>query len=98
MAEQIDWREKQPPQVAYVRLARSEVLRISRHYPRAQKPRTPRHQRDIYQKQSGRPSTLKGREMAIINQTDNGTGSKVTRYTFLEGNVGALNMGFLELN
>ena len=72
MTEQIDWRAKQPPQVACV----SEVLRTLRHDPRAQS--QGHHtvgrleERGVDRGSSRRPS-LKGRERAIMSQMNAGT-------------------------
>ena len=94
MTEQIDWREKQPPQVACV----SEVLRTLRHYPRAQS--QGHHtvdrleERGVDRGSSRRPS-LKGRERAIVRQTNIGTVSKATLGKTSERPSGA-HMGFSE--
>ena len=57
-------------------LGRSEVLRSSRHYLRAQSRRR-LEERDV-ERGSARRSSLKGRERAIVNQTNVGTVSKAT--------------------
>ena len=94
MTEQIDWRAKQPPQVACV----SEVLRTLRHDPRAQS--QGHHtvgrleERGVDRGSSRRPS-LKGRERAIVNQTNIGTVSKATLGETSERRDGE-HMGFSE--
>ena len=94
MNEQIDWRAKQPPQVACV----SEGLRTLRHYPRAQS--QGHHtvdrleERGVDRGSSRRPS-LKGRERVIFRQTNIGTVSKATLGETSEKRSGA-HMGFSE--
>ena len=60
-------------------LGRSEVLRSLRHYLRAQSPghHTRLEERGV-ERGSARRSSLKGRERAVVNQTNIGTVSKAT--------------------
>ena len=75
MTEQIDWRAKQPSEVACFSLGRSEVLRSFRHYLRAQSQGHPTidclEERGM-ERRSARRSSLKGRERAIVKRTDIG--------------------------
>ena len=71
-------------------LGRSEVLRSLRHYLRAQS--YGHHTIDRLEKRgvergSARRSSLKGRERAIVNQTNIGTFSKATLGTLLRDGV-----------
>ena len=74
-------------------LGRSEVLRSLRHYLRAQS--YGHHTIDRLEKRgvergSARRSSLKGRERAIVNQTNLGTVSKATLGKLLRDGVGRL--------
>ena len=80
MTEQIDWRAKQTLTSGLL-LGRSEVLRSLRHYPRAQS--QGHHSIDRLEERgvergSARRSSLKGRERAIVSQTNIGTVLKAT--------------------
>ena len=80
MAEQTDWREK-ATFTSGLHLGRSEVLRSLRHYLRAQSQghhTIDRLEERGVERGSARRSSLKGREMVIVNQTNIGTASKVT--------------------
>ena len=71
-------------------LGRSEVLRSLRHYLRAK--RQGHHTSDRLEERgmgrgSARRSSLKGRERAIVNQTNIGTVSKATLRKFLRHGV-----------
>ena len=72
--EQLDWRAKQPSQSDLL-LGRSKVLRSLRHCQRAQS--QGHHTINHLEERSARPSSLIGRERAIV-QTKTGTGSKAT--------------------
>ena len=77
MTEQMDWRAKQTS--PWLASRKIEVLRNSRHYLRAQSPR--HHSIDRLEERgvkrgSTRRSSLKGRDRAIVNQTNTGTVSK----------------------
>ena len=80
-------------------LGRSEVLRSLRHYLRAQSQghRTiDRLEERGVERGSARRSSLKGRERAIVNQTNSGTVSKTTLGKFLRDGVEHTIMGFSE--
>ena len=88
MTEQIDRRAKQPSNGLL--LGRSEVLRSLRHYLRAQS----QGYHTIYcldergvERGSARRSSLKGRERAIVSQTNIGTVSKATLRKFPKDGV-----------
>ena len=71
-------------------LGRSKVLRSLRHYLRAQSQghHTPdRLEERGVERGSARRSCLKGRERAIVNQTNNGTVSKATSGKLLRDGV-----------
>ena len=88
--EQIDWRAKQPSQVACV--LKTEVLRSLRHWLRAQSHghhTIDRLEERGVEKESARRSSLKGRERAIVNQKTIGTVSKATLGKTSEGWDGA---------
>ena len=85
MTEQIDWLAKPP-----LFLGRSEVLRSLRHYLRAQsqgRHTTDRLEERGVERGSSRRSSLKGRERAIVNQTNTGTVSKITLGKRMKGDV-----------
>ena len=80
-------------------LGRSEVLRSLRHYLRAQSQghRTiDRLEERGVERGSARRSSLKGRERAIVNQTNIGTVSKTTLGKLLGDGVERIIMGFSE--
>ena len=67
-------------------LGRSEVLRSSRHYLQAQSQRhhtIDRLEERGVEKGSARRSSLKGRERAVVSQTNTGTVSKATSWKLL---------------
>ena len=97
MIEQIDCWEKQPI-TSGLRLGRSEVLRSLGHYLQAQSQghyTIGRLEQRGMERGSVRRSSLKGRERAIVNQTNIGTVSKATLGKLLEKRGGA-HMGFSE--
>ena len=70
-----------PPWTSVLRLERSEVLRRLRHYMQAQSQghhTIDRQEERGVERGSARRSSLKGRERAIVNQTNIGTISKAT--------------------
>ena len=74
-------------------LGRSEVLRSLRHYLRAQSQghhTIDRPEERGVDRESVRRSSLKGRERAIVNQTNVGTVSKATLRKFLRDEVGRI--------
>ena len=76
-------------------LERSEVLRSLRHCLRAQRQRLWLEERGL-ERGSARRSSLKGREKAIVNQTNTGTVSKATLGKLLRDGVEHIIMGFSE--
>ena len=79
-----------------MRLGRFEVLRILRHYLRAQSQghRTiDRLEERGVERGNARRSSLKGRERAIVNQTNIGTVSKATLGKLLRDELDHINMG-----
>ena len=85
-AEQIDWRAKQPSQTACF----SEDLWSLRHYLRAQSQvhhTIGRLEERGEERGSARRSSLKGRERAIVNQTNIETVSKATLRKLLRDGV-----------
>ena len=85
-AEQIDWRAKQPSQTACF----SEDLWSLRHYLRAQSQvhhTIGRLEERGVERGSARRSSLKGRERAIVNQTNIETVSKATLRKLLRDGV-----------
>ena len=90
LTEQIDWRAKQPSQVAC--FSEAEVLRSLRHWLRAQSRghhTIDRLEERGVERESARRSSLKGRERAIVNQKKIGTVSKATLGKMSEGRDGA---------
>ena len=89
MTEQVDWRENQPSQMACT-LEDPRVLRSLRHYLQAQSQghHTICHleERGV-ERGSARRSSLKGRERAIVSQTNIGTVSKATLGKLLRDGV-----------
>ena len=80
-------------------LGRSEVVRSLRHYQRAQSERhhtIDRLEERGVERGSARRSSLKGRERAIISQTNIGTVSKATLGKLLRDRVVRIIMGFSE--
>ena len=70
MTEQIDWREK--------RLGKSEVLRSLRHTTCGGGKSQGHHTFDRLEERGEERSSLRGRERAIVNQTEIGTVSMAT--------------------
>ena len=95
MSEQIDWRRL----AGKVTLTRSEVLRSLRYYLWAQN--QGRHTVDRLEERGmergcARRCSLKGRETAIVNQTNIVTVSKATSGKLLRDVVERIIMGFSE--
>ena len=87
MTEQLDWREKQPQQAAYV----SKDLKCCNKAKDITSSIAWR--RELDERGSARRSSMKGRERAIVSQTNIGTVSTATLGS--ERRVGA-RMGFSE--
>ena len=103
--QQIDWRiggggdggeDKQPLTTSGLRLGRSKMLRSLRHYLRAQSQEhltTDGPDERGVERESTRRSSLKGRERAIVSQTNIGAVSKATLGKQLRAGVERNNYG-----
>ena len=98
MTDQIDWRGK-ATLISGLLFGRSDVLRSLRHYLRIQNQgyqAIDRLEEKGVERGSARRSSLKGRERAIVNQTNIGTVSKATLGKRLRDGVERIIMGFSE--
>ena len=96
MTEKTDWWAK-ATLTSGLLLGISEVLSSLRHYLRAQSRghhTIDRLEERVVERGSARRSSLKGRDRAIVNQTNNGTVSKATLGKHLRR--GGAHMGFSE--